>query len=590
MAFQDFDLISQRRQEEKKKKFKQRLILAFIVSVIVILLAAAAVCFAIYKSNERNDHNHPNSHHHPPPPPPPKPKAAQNVVKSVCATTDYKKTCESSILKEVKNNASAAPMEILRASLAAASHEIDDVMKQAKNIKFDTPMKKAAFNDCLVLLKDAKEELNTSIWSIKGKQISKLSSIKPELNNWLSAVISYQQTCIDGFPDGAQKDDMKKLLSSIRMLGSNALAVVSKLSSVLNKVEESPKDSVRRLLSFDQAGMPTWMNNEHRRMLKTDAATKFTPNVTVAKDNTGNFTTVNEALKAMPKNYKGRYLIYIKEGVYNETVVITKEMVNVTMYGEGSQKSIITGSKNFDDGIPTYGTASFAALGAGFMAQSLGFRNTAGPEKHQAVALRVQSDRSVFLNCRMEGYQATLHAQAHRQFYRSCYITGTIDFIFGDAAALFQNCMIYVRKPAENQQNTVTAQGRVEKRETTGMVLQNCRILADEKLEPEKAKFKSYLGRPSKEYSRTIIMESEIGDVIQPEGWKEKSGDFALKTLFYAEFGNKGAGSNTKDRVKWAGYKNMKRDEAEQFTVGPFLQGEEWLKTVDVPVRFGMFT
>ncbi|KAL2491979.1 putative pectinesterase/pectinesterase inhibitor 13 [Abeliophyllum distichum] len=126
------------------------------------------------------------------------------------------------------------------------------------------------------------------------------------------------------------------------------------------------------------------------------------------------------------------------------------------MYGEGSQKSIITDSKNFVDGVPTFQTATFAALGEGFMAQSLGFRNTAGPEKHQPVALRVQADRSVFLHCRMEGYQDTLYSQTHRQFYRSCYITGTVDFIFGDAAAIFQNCMIYVRKPMDNQQNIVT--------------------------------------------------------------------------------------------------------------------------------------
>lgn len=196
----------------------------------------------------------------------------------------------------------------------------------------------------------------------------------------------------------------------------------------------------------------------------------------------------------------------------------------------------------------------------------------------------------MFVNCRMEGYQDTLYTQTHRQFYRSCYITGTVDFIFGDAAAVLQNCMIYVRKPAANQQNVVTAQGRVEKRETTGLIIQNCKILADDKLEPEKAKFKTYLGRPWKEYSRTVIMETEMGDLIDPQGWKEWSGDFALKTLYFAEFNNKGLGSNTKDRVNWEGYKIMKRDEALKFTVGPFLQGEEWLKNADIPVRFGMFT
>lgn len=224
------------------------------------------------------------------------------------------------------------------------------------------------------------------------------------------------------------------------------------------------------------------------------------------------------------------------------------------------------------------------------MAQSLGFRNTAGPEKHQAVALRVQADRSIFVNCRMEGFQDTLYAQTHRQFYRSCYITGTVDFIFGDAAAIFQNCMIYVRRPMDNQQNIVTAQGRIDKRETTGIVLQNCRILADDKLEPEKEKFKSYLGRPWKEYSRTIVMESEIGDLIQPEGWMEWEGDFALKTLFYGEFNNKGAGASTAGRVKWPGVKVLKKEEAAKFTAEPFLQGESWLKNPLVPVRFGMFT
>lgn len=230
-----------------------------------------------------------------------------------------------------------------------------------------------------------------------------------------------------------------------------------------------------------------------------------------------------------------------------------------------------------------------AAIGEGFMARSVGFRNTAGPEKHQAVALRVQSDRSIFLNCRMEGYQDTLYAQTHRQFYRGCYITGTVDFIFGDAAAIFQSCEMFARRPMDNQQNIVTAQGRADKRETTGIVLQKCRILADDKLEPEKANFKSYLGRPWKEFSRTIVMESEIADLIHPDGWLPWDGELYLKTLYYAEYNNKGTGSDVKARVKWPGYKVINKEEATKYTVGPFLQGESWLKAANVPVRFGLF-
>jgi len=229
-----------------------------------------------------------------------------------------------------------------------------------------------------------------------------------------------------------------------------------------------------------------------------------------------------------------------------------------------------------------------AALGDGFMAQAMGFRNTAGPEKHQAVAIRVQSDRAIFLNCRFEGYQDTLYVQTHRQFYRSCVIAGTVDFIFGDATAILQNCLIVVRKPLDNQQNIVTAQGRVDGHETTGIVLQNCRITADKKLIPVKSKFQTYLGRPWKEFSRTIIMESSIEDFIDPAGFMPWEGDFALKTLYYAEFNNKGPGANINARVKWPGYKKINKQEAAKFTVGTFLDAD-WIKGAGVPVHFGLY-
>ncbi|KAK6147534.1 hypothetical protein DH2020_018446 [Rehmannia glutinosa] len=535
MAFQDFDQISQRRQAARKQKIRKRIIAAVVSSVVILLLAAACIGVILYKNNQKTASGPKTSIH--PPPAAPKPiNAAEREVKMACAGTDYTKTCEESLLRTIHNNASVQPKDILKASFAVASEEINKAIKKASDFKFDSPFKKAALEDCLVLLNDAIEELNSSVSSIEGMDLAEISTQTPDINNWLSAVLSYQETCVDGFPEGKEKAAMEKLLKSGKELGSNALAMVSQVFGILSKFQG--RGGERKLLGLDGEGYPTWMSRENRRMLKADASL-YTPNVTVAKDGSGNFTTISAALNAMPKKYTGRH---------SQTV-----------------------------------------LGDGFLAQSIGFRNTAGPEKHQAVALRVQADRSIFVNCRMEGYQDTLYVQTHRQFYRSCYITGTIDFIFGDAAAVFQNCMMYVRKPMESQKNIVTAQGRIDKRQTTGIVIQNCHILADDKLEPEKGKFKSYLGRPWKEYSRTVIMETQIGDLIEPEGWLEWSGDFALSTLYYAEFSNKGAGANTSGRVKWPGYKVIKRDEAMKFTVGPFLQGESWLKNSTVPVRFGFY-
>lgn len=222
-------------------------------------------------------------------------------------------------------------------------------------------------------------------------------------------------------------------------------------------------------------------------------------------------------------------------------------------------------------------------VGDYFVAKNIGFENSAGAIKHQAVALRVSSDYAVFYNCSMDGYQDTLYTHAKRQFYRDCTISGTIDFVFGDAPAVFQNCTFLVRKPLINQQNIVTAQGRKQRRQPTAIVIQNSTITAHPELYAERLIFKTYLGRPWKEFSRTIIMESFIDDLIQPDGWLPWMGSFGLKTCWYTEFNNYGPGANKKARVTWNGIKNITRQHALDFTPGRFLRGDTWIKATGVP-------
>ncbi|KAI4377495.1 hypothetical protein MLD38_015109 [Melastoma candidum] len=582
MVFQDFDHLSERRRAERRQKAKKRIVIAAISSLAIAGVIAGTIIGIDHRNAAAASPEHPhdtNQVSHP-----------QKAIEMICQSTDYKDTCKSTLVKAVKKDPSMSqPKDLLKLAVQSTQDEVQAAFDKAKSLKFDSPREKAAFKDCKVLIDDALTELRSSVAGVSD--IKKLSQRTPDLNNWLSAVMSYRETCIDGFPEGKSKGDMNKTLQVAKELTSNSLAIIGEVSSFLSSLHDP--GAARHLLEepADDEGLPAWINNEERRILKGKPKAKPKPNVIIAKDGSGNFTTINAALAAMPKEYTGKYIIYIKAGTYNETVVVTTNMINVLMYGDGSQKTIITGNKNYVDGVSTYLTASFAALGEGFMAQAMGFRNTAGPDKHQAVAIRVQADRAILLNCRFEGYQDTLYAQTHRQFYRSCVIAGTVDFIFGDAAAIFQNCLIIVRKPLDNQQNIVTAQGRTDRHETTGIVIQNSRIVSDKELVPVKNVIPSYLGRPWKEFSRTIIMECSIDNFIHPDGFLPWMGDFALDTLYYAEYDNKGPGAKLDGRVHWAGYKRkFTRQDAMKFTVGPFLeQNDTWVQQSGVPVHYGLF-
>jgi pectin methylesterase-like acyl-CoA thioesterase len=297
------------------------------------------------------------------------------------------------------------------------------------------------------------------------------------------------------------------------------------------------------------------------------------------------YKTVQEAVNAAPDNGVGgkRFVIYIKEGIYEETVRVPLEKRNVVFLGDGIGKTVITGSANVGQpGMTTYNSATVAVLGDGFMAKDLTIENTAGPDAHQAVAFRLDSDLSVIENCEFLGNQDTLYAHSLRQFYKSCRIEGNVDFIFGNSAAVFQDCQILVRprqlKPEHGENNAVTAHGRTDPAQTTGFVFQNCLINGTEDymaLYHSKPKVhKNYLGRPWKEYSRTVFINSILEELITPQGWMPWNGDFALKTLYYGEFENSGAGSDLSQRVSWSS--KIPAEHVVSYSVENFIQGGEF--------------
>lgn len=232
------------------------------------------------------------------------------------------------------------------------------------------------------------------------------------------------------------------------------------------------------------------------------------------------------------------------------------------------------------------GFNSAAVIGDRFLARDLTVENTAGPEMYQAVAIRVTSN-SAFFRCNFTSNQDTLYAHSLRQFYRECIIQGTIDFIFGNAAAVFHNCHILARKPILGQSNMITAQSREDPNQNTGFSLHNCTIKAAPNFSLlDRRRSFTFLGRPWRNYSRTVIMKSYLGDLIHPLGWSQWDKYSNLDTVDYIEYRNFGPGADTRYRVKWRGYKkNCTEDLAKRFTVGAFLHGsDDWLQSTWFPL------
>ncbi|KAH7857896.1 hypothetical protein Vadar_017698 [Vaccinium darrowii] len=519
------------------------------------------------------------------------------AVQQLCQPTDYKQTCETALTSTAVNTSD--PKQLIQLAFNVTVSHIGEAIKNSSLLQkaqaSKDPMIQDALENCKELLEFSINDLKKSIDAVGSFDVTKVNDYVTDLKTWLSGAITYQQTCLEGFENttGASReigDQMTKYLQLSGELTSNGLAIITELSQSLSTFNvQGATGGSRKLLSDEiSGGFPTWVSAGRRGLLQA-ATAAVKPNVVVAQDGSGQYKTINEALQEVPNNGNNTFVIYVKAGVYNEYVNISKSMDNVYLLGDGPTATKITGSRSYVGGYNTFTTSTVSVDGDRFMAKDIGFENTAGAAKHQAVALRVSSDWSVLYNCQIDGYQDTLYAHVHRQFYRECVISGTVDFIFGNAAAVFQNCKMLIRKPLDTQSCMVTAQGRTDKRQVTGTVLQNCTISAAPEYIPVQAEFQSYLGRPWKNFSRTLVMNSQIDNVIDPAGWSEWIGDVNLNTLWYAEFNNRGPGAVTTNRVTWPGIqKSITPQVAQTFTASQFLDGDSWIPATGVPYVPGM--
>ena len=325
----------------------------------------------------------------------------------------------------------------------------------------------------------------------------------------------------------------------------------------------------------------------------------------VAKDGSGDFMTVQEAINAVPDYNSEEIKILIAPGTYKEKLVVPESKSHVTLIARSEGEVIITnddyaGKTSLVTGrkLGTSGSSTAYIYAPYFEAIGIVFENTASNESYaqggrgvgQAVAVLVAGDCVVFRRCKFLGHQDTLYAYGRksdpktpeavaaaktqripenlqsRQYYEDCYIAGTVDYIFGWATAYFNRCELhclgdgYVTAAA-------TPQGQ-----TYGYVFNECHITAEPGVQ-------TYLGRPWRHYAQTVFVNCTMDECVRPQGWQtwpnKETGADGSATAFYAEYNSKGAGAQPKQRVAWS--KQLTSNMVERFTAAEVLKGyDNW--------------
>lgn len=295
----------------------------------------------------------------------------------------------------------------------------------------------------------------------------------------------------------------------------------------------------------------------------------------VSRDGTGQFRTIGEAVEVCRAFMEYHKVIYVKNGVYKEKVIIPSWLTNIEICGESADKTIIT----YDDhanirlaetGKPmgTFRTYTVKVEGSDITFKNITIENNAA-KLGQAVALHTEGDRLVFVNCRLLGNQDTVYTGVGdtRLYFKDCYIEGTTDFIFGPSTVWFERCTIH------SKQNSFVTAASTPQGTPYGYVFSHCRLTAAPGVD------EVYLGRPWRPYAYTLFINCELGAHILPAGWHNWNNADNERTARYLEYNNTGAGSDASRRAPWS--KQLTKKEAALVTpANVFKTDTSWIPAV----------
>ncbi|XP_054819073.1 pectinesterase QRT1-like [Prosopis cineraria] len=295
--------------------------------------------------------------------------------------------------------------------------------------------------------------------------------------------------------------------------------------------------------------------------------------IVVDQNGRGNSITIQGAVDLIPANNESRMKILVYTGTYNETVEIPANKSYVSIIGRPNTRNgdfpVITSCRKASDTdqsgnmLGSMNTATVLVQSNYFVAAALTIENSAVPSGHgdQALAIRIDGDKSVFYKVRFLGYQDTLMDNIGTHLFYHCYIEGSIDFICGSATSLYQDCTINSTRAgaiAAHERNT---------EDDSGFIFEDCKILGTGP---------TILGRAWGNYSRIIYSFCTFHNIIDPVGWSDWDNPYKQNTSFFGEYMNQGPGSNRIGRASWS--KSLSDDQAIRYVGRTFIKGHDWLK------------
>jgi pectinesterase inhibitor-like protein len=280
---------------ELKRTQRRKTIAATASALFLVLLVVGTVAFIAAQSDDEATVSAHAMH------------STSKSVNMLCASTDYPNTCISTLTKALKskyNDSSSEedPKDLLYAALHVVSHEVAQAFNNSQLYKSRDSRVRVAVEDCKHLFDECKYNIERST----NRSIEFGNNWSHDLETWASAVISFEQTCIDSFPEGDTRETMKMLMKTAKEVSSNAVAIIGQVAGLLTLLGDQESKSGQRKLLQNAKGLPVWLSKPERRSILGNYESKPRPNVTVSKDGTGNYTTISAALAAIPEKYKGR--------------------------------------------------------------------------------------------------------------------------------------------------------------------------------------------------------------------------------------------------------------------------------------------